>query len=267
MSDTKASFGGNMPEHYDRHLGRAQFGPFAAFLAERMPARPGGDVLEIACGTGLVTRRLRERLEPAVRLVATDLSKPMFEYARAQLGADAGVEWREADAMRLPFGDREFGAVVCGFGLMFVPDKPAALREVRRVLKPGGLFLLSVWDRIEEQPHALAGAEVIEGLFPGDPEMRFRVPYELHDQDALQRLLGEAGFRKLRSERRRHQIDGIDTRELATGQLRGTPRSVLIEKRGVPLDEVIEKLAARLAQVGGNPYRGPISGFIVEAFA
>jgi SAM-dependent methyltransferase len=265
MSDTKASFGGNMPEHYDRHLGPAQFDPFAAFLAERLPRRPAGDVLEVACGTGLVTRRLRERLDPSVRLVATDLSAGMLAFAQRAVGADGGLQWREADAMRLPFADGGFGVVVCGFGLMFVPDKLAALREARRVLQPGGLLLLSVWDRIEEIPHALAGAEVIEGLFPGDPEMRFRVPYELHDQEALLRLLAEAGFRDARSERKRHRIEGIAARDLATGQVRGTPRSALIEKRGVSLEDVIDKLVVRLTQVGGDPYQGPTSGFIVEA--
>lgn len=267
MADAKASFGGNMPEHYDRHLGPAQFDPFAAFLAERLPRRPAGDVLEVACGTGLVTRRLRERLDPSVRLVATDLSAGMLAFAQQAVAAGGGLQWREADAMRLPFADGQFAVVVCGFGLMFVPDKLAALREARRVLQPGGLLLLSVWDRIEEIPHALAGAEVIEGLFPGDPEMRFRVPYELHDQQALLRLLAEAGFREARSERRRHRIEGIAARDLATGQVRGTPRSALIERRGVSLEDVIDRLAARLAQVGGDPYQGPTSGFIVEAVA
>ena len=211
--------------------------------------------------------RVRERLDPVVRLVATDLSKPMLDYARARLPASANLEWREADAMRLPFADGAFGAVVCGFGLMFMPDKPAALREVRRVLKDGGLYLLSVWDRIEEIPHAMTGAEVIEGFFPGDPEMRFRVPYELYDQAQLQSLLEGAGFGQVRSERRLHRLDGMRPRDLATGQIRGTPRSALIEKRGIALDEAIDKLAARLAQTGGDPYRGRAAGFIVEARA
>jgi SAM-dependent methyltransferase len=267
MAVAKAIFDGSMPEHYDRHLGRAQFDPFAAFLVERLPARPDGAVLEIACGTGLVTRRLRQRLAPGVRLVASDLSKAMLDYARGNLRDGAGVDWREADAMRLPFADGEFGAVVCGFGLMFVPDKLAALREVRRVLKDGGRFLFSVWNRIEVIPHAMAGAEVIEGMFPGDAEMRFRVPYELHDQQQLLRLLADAGFRDARSERRQHWIDGISARDLATGQVRGTPRSALIEKRGVPLEVAIDRITTRLTQIGGDPYRGETSGFILEAHA
>lgn len=267
MADVKTQFSGAMPEYYDRCLGTVQFDPYAAFLAERLPVRPGGDVLEIACGTGVVTRRLRERLDPSVRLVATDLSAAMVEFARQALGAGNGLHWREADAMRLPFADGEFAAVVCGFGLMFAPDKLAALREARRVLMPGGMLLFSVWDRIEEIPHGLAGAEVIEGLFPGDPEMRFRVPYELHDQEALRRMLADAGFRDARSERRLHRIEGIGARDLATGQVRGTPRSALIEKRGVSLEDVIDRIAARLAQIGGDPYSGQLAGYIVEARA
>jgi hypothetical protein len=87
----------------------------------------------------------------------------------------------------------------------------------------------------------------------------------LHDQEALLRLLAEAGFRDARSERKRHRIEGIAARDLATGQVRGTPRSALIEKRGVSLEDVIDKLVVRLTQVGGDPYQGPTSGFIVEA--
>jgi hypothetical protein len=113
----------------------------------------------------------------------------------------------------------------------------------------------------------MAGAEVIEEMFPGDAEMRFRVPYELHDQEQLLRHLADAGFRDARSERRQHRIEGISARDLATGQIRGTPRSALIEKRGVPLQVAIDRIAARLAQLGGDPYCGPTSGFIVEARA
>lgn len=268
MADVKIQFGGAMPDFYDRYLGPAQFDPYALFLAQRVPPRPGGDVLEIACGTGLVTRRLRERLHPEVRLVATDLSKAMLDYARAKLPADSRTEWREADAMQMPFRNGEFAVAACGFGMMFMPDKAAAFREVRRVLRAEGLFVFSVWDRIEEMPHALANAEVIEGLFPGDPEMRFRLPYELHDHSLLRDLLGQARFGDVRIAHKRHVIDGISAHDLATGQIRGTPRSALIEKRGVALEEVIGKTAARLAQLGGaDPYRGPASGFIVEARA
>jgi SAM-dependent methyltransferase len=268
VADIKASFTGSIPEYYDRCLGPAWFDAFAADLVQRLAAKPAGDVLEVACGTGLVTRRLRERLDPSVRLTATDLSKPMLDYARVKVGERQGIEWREADAARLPFGDGEFGAVVCAFGVMFVPDRQAAFSEARRVLKEGGTFLFNVWDRLEENPHAAVGAEVVEGLFPGDEEMRFRIPYEMHDPALLRALLAAARFQVVGIETKRIQVDGVSARTVATGQILGTPRSLLIEKRGVLLDQVVEKVAAALAKVGGaDPYRAPAQAVVVEARA
>jgi len=260
-----ASFTG--PQYYNDCLGPLWFEHFAADLAQRLPERPPGEVLEIACGSGLVTRRLRERLAPSLRLVATDLSKTMLDYARAKLDARQGIEWREADALNLPFEDRKFGAVVCGFGIMFVPDRQAALREARRVLADGGILLFNVWDRIEENPHALVNAAVLEALFPGDAEMRFRLPYDMHDPDLLRRLLAGARFRETRIETKRTPIERADPRSIAIGQIRGTPRSALIEKRGVSLDLVIDKVTEALTKAGGNPYGGYAQAVIVQAQA
>jgi ubiquinone/menaquinone biosynthesis C-methylase UbiE len=266
MADVRVSFSGSIPEFYDSCLGPTQFNAFAMDLAQRLPARPPGDVLEIACGTGLVTQRLRGRLDPAVRLVATDLSKAMLDYASGKPSGNKGIEWREADAVNLPFGDGEFGALVCAFGFMFVPDKQAAFREAHRVLKKGGLLLFNVWDRIEENPHAAINAQVVEGLFPGDEEIRFRIPYEMHSSTLLKQLLDETGFREARIEKKRFLIDKVSARTVATGQIRGTPRGLLIEKRGVPLDEVVEKVTAALARVGGSdPYQGVAQAVVVEA--
>jgi SAM-dependent methyltransferase len=266
MVAVHASFTGSIPDFYDRCLGPAWFDAFAEDMAGRLSPRPPGAVLEIACGTGLVTRRLRDRLDPAVRLIATDISKAMLDYARAKLHAREGIDWREADAASLPFDDRQFGAVVCSFGIMFVPDKQAALREARRVLKPGGTLLFNVWDRIEENPHAMANAEVLERLFPGDPEMRFRWPYEMHDAELLKGLLGEAGFRVIRIETKRVQCGAVGARTIAIGHIRGSPRSLLIEKRGASVDEVVELAAAAIAKAGGaDPYRGSAQAVVVEA--
>lgn len=265
MTNASTSFTG--PQFYNDYVGPLWFGPFADDLARRLPHRPPGDVLEIACGTGLVTQGLRERLDPGLRLVATDLSKPMLDYARTRLASLAGIEWREADALRLPFADGEFGAVVCGFGIMFVPDRPAALREMRRVLKHDGLLLFNVWDRIEDNPHALTNAQVVEAMFPGDAEMRFRTPYEMHDAVQLRALLAAARFQPTLVETRRIPFQGADPRRMATGQFRGTPRSALLEKRGVSVDMAIGKVAEALAQAGGDPYSGFAQAVVVQAQA
>ena len=262
-----ASTGFTGPAYYDSCLGPAWFDPFAADLVRRLPPRPPGDVLEIACGTGLVTRRLRQRLDPAVRLVATDLSADMLGYAKAKLEPIAGIEWQTADAMRLPFAGPAFGAVVCGFGVMFAPDPLAMLQEARRVLVAGGILLFNVWDRIEENPHAATNARVLENLFPGDPEMRFRVPYSLHDPERLRRLVTDAGFGAADIEVVRLPIAGADPHTIATGQIRGTPRSALIAARGLALPGVIEQVAAALAKDGGSPYHGYAQALVVQAVA
>ena len=255
------------PEYYDNCIGPVWFDPFAADLVRRLPERPPGDVLEIACGTGIVTRKLRERVDPSLRLMATDLSPAMLDYARRKLGDHAGIEWREADALKLPFADGSFGALVCGFGIMFVPDRQAMLKEARRVLVGDGILLFNVWDRIEENPHASVNASVVEAMFPDDAEMRFRVPYDMNNHDFLRELLAGAHFRETLIETKRIEIHEADPRAIATGQIRGTPRGALIEKRGVSLDLVIGKVAAALARAGGNPYSGYGQAIVVQARA
>jgi ubiquinone/menaquinone biosynthesis C-methylase UbiE len=157
MVDTARNFGGSIPEYYDRILGRAHFERYADDLVRRVPARPARDVLEVACGTGIVTRRLRQRIDPSLRLVATDLSAPMLEYAASKV--QGAIEWRTADAQALPFDPAVFGALVCAFGIMFVPDKALAMREARRVLVKGGLLVFNVWDGLENNPHGAAACE------------------------------------------------------------------------------------------------------------
>jgi ubiquinone/menaquinone biosynthesis C-methylase UbiE len=268
MPDLTRDFGGSIPEYYDRCLGPAWFDPFGRSIAARLPRRPGGDVLEIACGTGLVTRHLRERIDSMRRVVATDLSKPMVDFARGKLAHLDAIEWREADAANLPFADGAFGAVVCAFGLMFVPDRQRALREAHRVLTSDGILLFSVWDRRENNAHAVAMAEMAETLFPGDPEMRYDLPYDMNDADLLRNILSEAGFHHVRIETERLAVDNVSARSVATGQIRGTPRSALIEKRGVSLAEAEEKLAAILSRIGGaDPFRATVQAIFVEARA
>lgn len=252
------------PQFYDECMGPLQFGPFAADLAARMPPGLHGKVLEIACGTGLLTRELRKRLLPSVDLFATDLGPQMLAYAKEHVTA-SGITWAQADAQDLPFADGEFAGVVSGFGFMFPPDRRKAFGEARRVLAPGGLLLFNVWDRIEENPHALANAQVVEARFPGDPDMKFRTPYELHDPALLRELLEQAGFRDIAIEKRRIAITEADPRRIATGQIRGTPRAALLARRGIPLDAVIEDVAAALQRQGGNPYHGYAQALVVQA--
>jgi len=267
MTSTAANFTGSIPEYYDSRMGPAWFDKFAEELARRVPGRPQhGDALELACGTGILTARLRDRLQGGVKLVATDLSKAMLEHAKKKL-AGKEIEWREADMTKLPFDDGSFGAVVCGFGFMFVPDRAAAFGEARRVLKEGGALVFSVWDKREENPHAVANGRVFEELFPGDAEMRYDLPYSMHDAALLRKLLAEHRFREIRIEKKKIAVVAT-AQSIAEGTIRGTPRSLLIEQRGVKIEEAIERLAGALAKVGGaSPYRSHCQAVMVEARA
>src|SRR5258708_5452179 len=137
MHESDKVFAGSIPRLYDEYLVPLIFEPYAVDLTARLASRSPSQVLEIAAGTGVVTRAMSERLPANARIVASDLNQAMLDQAAA-VGTKRAVEWRQADAMALPFGDGEFDAVVCQFGAMFFPDKPKAFAQVRRVLKPGG---------------------------------------------------------------------------------------------------------------------------------
>ena len=192
--DTDKFFAGSIPKLYETYMVPLIFEPYAADLANRLASRSPARVLEIAAGTGVVTRALASVLSESASLAATDLNPSMLEEAAA-LGTRRPVEWRQADAMRLPFQDGTFDAVVCQFGAMFFPEKAKAFSEARRVLAPGGVFLFNVWDRIEENEFADIVTTALASLFPEDPP-RFlvRTPHGYYDRPTIARDLAAGGF-------------------------------------------------------------------------
>ena len=186
-------FGGPLPPFYETYLVPLIFAPYAGDLVARLAAHAPSTVLEIACGTGIVTRTMAGVLEDAT-IVATDLNQPMLDHASTLL-SQSNVEWKRADAMSLPFPDGSFDAVICQFGVMFFPEKTKSFTEVRRVLRPDGVYLFNVWDRIEENEFAEIVTDELAKLFPSDPP-RFmaRTPHGYHDVAQIHADLDAGGF-------------------------------------------------------------------------
>ena len=193
-SNGDRAFAGSIPQLYEQYLVPLIFDPYARDLASRVVSLAPSAVLEIAAGTGAVTRHLAAQLSTDTSIVATDLNQTMLNHA-IRVGTSRPVTWHQADAMSLPFADNTFDVVVCQFGSMFFPDKAVAFAEARRVLRPGGTFLFSVWDRIEDNEFADCVTEAMVPLFPSDPP-RFlaRLPHGYYDQVVIDRALVDAGF-------------------------------------------------------------------------
>ena len=267
MDNKNAQFVGSIPAAYDRYLGPMFFQPYAEDIAARLSVAPSGSVLELACGTGIVTRVLRDRLPATARLVATDLNEPMMESAAAKFTRNDAIEWRQADATDLPFDDGSFDAVVCQFGFMFFPDKALSAREAYRVLKPGGLFVFSVWDSLEQNPLGQIPHETIAGFFEKDPPLFYQVPFGYHDHGEIEHLLKNAGFRDVRVNAV-SKLSGITRCEdAAKGLVHGTPMSIAIAERDASLFPEIEKaVAGALEKHFGSPtFQAPMRAVVAEA--
>jgi SAM-dependent methyltransferase len=149
-----STFGGSVPEHYDEILGPVLFAGYAADITGRAAALKPGSVLELAAGTGIVSRRLRDSLAPETSLLVSDLSPPMLAIAETKFKPGEMVEFHQADAMALPFEAASVDQIVCQFGAMYFPDKVAAYTEARRVLRDGGWLVFNVWGTLERNPCA-----------------------------------------------------------------------------------------------------------------
>ncbi|MEO5896651.1 MAG: methyltransferase domain-containing protein [Vicinamibacterales bacterium] len=264
MPESDKSFTGSLPTIYDTYLVPLIFEPYATDLAQRLVARAPTRVLEIAAGTGVVTRAIASALPESVSIVATDLNQPMLDQAAAH-GTSRPVEWRQADAMSLPFEDESFDAVVCQFGVMFFPDKPKAFSEARRVLRRGGVFIFSAWDRIEDNDFANCVTIALEPMFPGDPP-RFmaRTPHGYCDASRIEQDLAAGGFASASIEAVSCRSRADSARIPAIAFCQGTPLRNEIESRHGSLSAATEVAERAIAgRFGPDRIDGKIQAHIV----
>jgi len=267
MAEQHAAFVGTVPPNYDRYLGPLLFYPYADDIVARLPVSRGMRVLEVACGTGIVTERLVRRLAGQGTLVATDLNEAMMAHARTRIADSPALEWRQADGMSLPFPDRSFDAVVCEFGLMFFPDKAKGVQEAFRVLRPGGLYLLNVWDHLERHPAARITHETLRAFFPDDPPQFYQTPFSLHDTAAVRSLLGAAGFVDVQSVTVEKVGESPSAVEAAIGLVEGNPvYGTIMERRPEALSDIKAAVVRNIvAALGDRPVRCPLSAHVFSA--
>lgn len=264
--DNDIVFAGSVPQFYERYMVPLIFEPYACDLAARVARRQPSRVLEIAAGTGVVTRQLAQTLAPGATIIATDLNQAMLDHA-ASIGTARHVHWQAADAQKLPFGDGEFDTVVCQFGAMFFPEKSRAFAEARRVLRSGGRFLFSVWDHIEHNAFAQAVTDALASEFAHDPPLFMaRTPHGYHDKSIIARDLANGGWsHNAQFDTLTYRSRAASAREVAIAFCQGTPLRNEIETRAAErLQEVTERAAQAIAQrFGGGAVDGKIQAHVV----
>lgn len=255
-----------MPLFYDQGLGPVYFVDFAEDIARRAAAAAPLQVLEVAAGTGIVSRRLRDFLQAEAHLTVTDLNSAMLDVARAKFGPEEGVDFQPANALSLPFRDECFDALICQFGVMFFPDKDKACREALRVLASGGHYIFSVWDSERHNPVAMLIKDVVARFCPADPPRFFEVPFAYYRIDPVRDLLDSVGFTRVNVSVVSIRKVVEDAYSFAQGQIYGSPLVEDFLLRGVDADKVVDALTEMLlCEFGSQPTRMPLRAIVFEA--
>ncbi len=261
-SSADRGFTHSTPALYDHYMGPLLFEPYAKFVAERCALLQPAHVLEVAAGTGIVTRAVN-RVAPRAQIVATDINPAMLEFAAQQMSSDR-VRFQPADAQDLPFAEGRFDVVLCQFGVMFFPDKVRANQEARRVLRPNGHYLLVSFNHLEFNPLPKAAGEAVAALFPDDPPNYMdRGPFSYSDPDRIEQDLLVAGFPHVQIETI-ELSSRVNARDAAQGLVFGSPlRSVIEQRDQSALERAADAVEQALAQWHGKD--APISAHFITA--
>jgi len=262
-----SSFTNDVAKFYESTLVPLIFEPYADDLAARAQALEPSSVLEVACGTGAATRALAAALPKACSITATDLNEAMVAHGE-QVGTVHPVTWRQADVTALPFGDDSFDVAVCQFSVMFFPDRVAAYREIRRILRPGGTLLFNIWNAIDRNEFADVVTAAVGTLYPKDPPMFLpRTPHGHGSPTEIKNDVAAAGFEHCILTQR-DDVSVAATPDLpAIAYCQGTPLRNEIEARepgGLERATAVATAALR-ARYGDGMIEGRISAVVVAA--
>jgi ubiquinone/menaquinone biosynthesis C-methylase UbiE len=267
MVASVTAFAGSVPQKYDAHLGPMLFEPYAIDIASRLRnVALKNQVLEIACGTGRVTKHLHGLLPSGGKLVATDLNKDMMEIAKTS-NPSGNIEWQVADAQDLHFADESFDAIVCQFGYMFMPDKEKAFSESHRVLKNGGALLFNCWDKLENNVLFYTANNIINKYFPENPPVFYHIPFSFYDTELMRHVLIKTGFKNI-------SIDFVEKEAIsiasgaACGIVEGNPVYGFICERDPSLVDTIRNSVEKeiSSKYGSDPLKAPMYAWVVQAW-
>jgi len=262
--DKTAAFVGTIPANYERYLGPFLFEPYALDLVSRLQDKKYSGILEIACGTGRLTKHLAKSVKHDT-LTATDLNPDMISIAK-EIVRDNTIKWMPADAMDLPFGDASFDLVVIQFGIMFFPDREKGLQEAYRVLKPGGKLLFTTWNRVETNEAIYEGRLIIESYFEDNPPLFYSIPFSMYNEQGLIDMVTERGFKNVKTELVKKEGVSSSAADLAKGMVEGNPVYPAIIERNPSLVNVIKEQIRKVVaeKFGDKPLKSPLEAWVVE---
>jgi ubiquinone/menaquinone biosynthesis C-methylase UbiE len=260
---TPVSYSGSIPKIYDEILGPCYFEPFAIETARRVAACKPQKILEIACGTGRVTNRLQKNL-PDAEIMATDISADMIAVAVEKLSGTKNISWKVADALDLPFEDDEFDVIVCQFGVMFFADRKKGVAEAWRVLKDGGTFIMTVWDKLSMSPIAASGRQIMIDFFEGHPPQGLKTAYSMADKKEIEELLEEAGFKNIQIESVNKRCETDSAEKLAFAMVDGSIVLNFIREKDAEAVPVLRKKIAEtiVENFGNHPVRSTMQAIL-----
>lgn len=261
------AFTGDVATNYEEFLGPLFFEPYGPEVAKRIDPDGIQYALELACGTGRMTRHIRTAIPPSATLVASDISEDMMAIAQQKVTAP-GIEWRIIDAQSLPFDDNSVDLVVCCFGYMFVSDQPKAFDEAFRILKPGGMLLFATWDKLENNGASFIYRSAAKKHL-GDPVPEiFNLPFSISDKNVMKSLLYDAGFSKTEIEQVCVNSIAPDVKEVVAGLTQGgNIYNHVMKNNPSGMDEIRIQVEKELREKYGNaPMIAPMSAFICRGW-
>jgi ubiquinone/menaquinone biosynthesis C-methylase UbiE len=261
---------GNASEVYERELVPAIFGPWAPILVELTHPRQGDHVLDVACGTGIVARNAAARVGTSGAVAGVDLNPGMLRAAQTSWSksphSHVPIQWHEASAEKLPFPDASFDVVCCQLGLQFFTDRPAALREMHRVLDAEGRLALMVWRGIDESPGFAALAESLDRHIGHAAAAVMRAPFGLSDADELSALVKGAGFHDVAVQKRVGTVRFASIDKLVLSYVAGSPLASQVSQAGEACALLISDLTKALAHLKtGKELAFPIGAHLLSA--